>query len=111
MNRASTHCTTHRQETDADRMTVASEYGDERYGEPAHRADATNVSQGDRGRTGAETPARRALEREFVSSARSRENPREGVGILENNRIGGGTVDEERSGWGIWGKRFYRDMG
>ena len=26
-------------------------------------------------------------------------------------RIGGGVVDEERSGWGIWGKRFFRDMG
>ena len=108
VNKASTHCTTHRQETDADRMTVASEYGDERYGEPTHRASATNASQCDRGRTGAEAPARRALKRDFVSSARSRENPREEV---FKNRIGGGTVDEERSGWGIWGKRFYRDMG
>ena len=26
-------------------------------------------------------------------------------------RIGSGMVDEERSGWGVWRKHFYRDMG
>ena len=26
-------------------------------------------------------------------------------------RIGSGVMDEERSGWGVWKKRFYRDEG
>ena len=26
-------------------------------------------------------------------------------------KIGNGVVDEERSGWGVWRKHFYRDMG
>ena len=26
-------------------------------------------------------------------------------------KTGNGVVDEERSGWGVWRKHFYRDMG
>ena len=107
VSKASTHCTTHRQETDADRMTVGSEDGDERYREPAH--NTTEEGQYESARVGLEAPAGRAPGRNVVFPARSRENSREEV--FENNKTGLKT-DEERGGW--WGalkKRFYRDMG